>query len=92
MPASTKYTVKDVVNEMYYKNYRACQGAAAAKVDHSWLHNSVDCAFERCYRSSKGPVTTTSESWLAVHILHKYGIERYGYLLHGTMLPSIKSA
>jgi hypothetical protein len=69
-----------------YRNYRSNQAASASRIDHSWLRNSVECAFERMSQSG---TWGQGESWPNVHILHKYGIERYGYLVHGTVLPKV---
>lgn len=69
-----------------YKNYRNNQAAMEARVDHSWLRNSVSCAFERMHLAGTWGL---GEPWKDVHILHRYGSERYGYLVPMTTLPEI---
>jgi hypothetical protein len=71
-----------------YRNYRSNQAALASRIDHSWMRKSVDCAFERMSLSG---TWGQGEPWSNVHILHKYGIERYGYLAEGAKLPKVSN-
>ena len=58
--------------------------AIAARVDHSWIRNSVRCAFERHFTAGN----TKGEPWENTHILHSYGINRYGYLVTDLQPPA----
>jgi hypothetical protein len=58
---------------------------ADSLVDHAWLSHSVVCAFTRLFL--EGDVSTSDERWTNVHILHRYGINRYHYNMPGSDLP-----
>ena len=58
--------------------------AMAARVDHSWLSNAVDCGFARAYQR----FGVCSEAWENTHVLHRYGISRYGYLIPDLQPPT----
>ena len=70
--------------EQLLKNQTNNEAAIRAGVDHSWLRNSVQCAFARM---SLNLTWGKGEPWADVHILHAYGIDRYGYLWPPANLP-----